>query len=236
MKSVTILVLDDDMMHLQIMVNRLKQLDYQNVIQKSKYKDASDYLEIETPDLILIDHFLDQGKTSIDFMKEFSIPRNIPSIVFSSFFNEKIFDDIMSYSPIDFLSKNCTDFELRKSLDLAFLKMSSASKKAFLNNFFFIRIGKIVKKINLDEIQMIEVDGKYLNVYVNERIYIVRSTLSDFGKRLPKNFIKVHQSYIINFQYLEYIIDDENKLKLKNCEAFFSRNYRKSLLNSYLLF
>jgi DNA-binding LytR/AlgR family response regulator len=228
-----ILVIDDDLTHLDMMVNRLKSLSFSDVLQANSTKQALDILDVQSPDLVLIDHYLDKGATSIDFIKTYLLHRNIPVIVVSVFHNEKVFNDILQVVPMDFLSKNCSDFELKKSVELSLLKKQELQKKSKLQPYFFVKAGNNIHKIDIEHIEMVEVDGKYLNVYADEKKHIIRSSLNDFLKRLPTQFLKIHQSYIINMNFVESVDVEEQKVKLKHHEAFFSRNYKKALLSNY---
>lgn len=228
-----ILVIDDDPTHLDILVKRLKALSFSDILQANSTKEAVDILDVQSPDLVLIDHYLDKGTTSIDFVKTYLLHRNIPVIVMSVFHNEKVFSDILQVMPMDFLSKNCSDFELKKSVELSLLRKEEEQKKSKLQNYFFVKVGNNIRKIDIENIEMVEVEGKYLNIYADEKKHIIRSSLNDFSKRLPSRFLKIHQSYIVNMDFVESINADEQKVKLKHHEAFFSRNYKKALLNNY---
>lgn len=230
-----ILIIDDDENHLLILKSKLKDLSFNNLLTASSYKKAEEILDISSPDLILLDHYLDKGKTSVDFYKDNLLHKNIPVIVISTFYNEKVFEEVIKIAPIDFLTKSCTDFELKKVIELSLIKKEEYSKKSKLNSFFFVKVGKNIKKVNIEQIEMIEVDGKYLNINVDGRVFIIRSSLNDFVKRLPENFIKVHQSYIINLNFVESINLEEQRILLKNVEATYSRNFKKILFNSYYL-
>lgn len=228
-----ILLVDDDKMHLSIFSDRLKNMGFKNVIVANGYKKGAELLDSYVPDLVILDHYLDDSKTSIDFAKNFLVGKGIPFIVISTFFTEKVFDEVKTISPLDFLSKSCVDFEFMKSIQLAFNKSSLEIQTSKLKDFFFVKVGKNIKKINLSQIEMISVDGKYLNINFDGRVFIVRSALVDFIKRLPGNFVKVHQSYIVNLNFVESILVEEGKIKLKTCQADFSRSFKKQLLNSY---
>jgi DNA-binding LytR/AlgR family response regulator len=230
-----ILLIDDDKMHLSILEERLKLLGFKNLVTVNNYKNAVQLLDTQVPDLVITDHFLDNSKTSLDFVKECILFREIPIIVITTFHTEKIFDDVLALTPIDFLSKSCNDFELTKSVQLAFSRLLQQTQSSKLKEFFFVKVGKNIKKICLNQIEMIAVDGKYLNISVDGRTYIIRSALVDFIKRLPSNFIKVHQSFIVNLDFVESILMEECKVKLKTCEADFSRAFKKQLMNSYFV-
>ncbi|WP_242206076.1 LytR/AlgR family response regulator transcription factor [Aestuariivivens insulae] len=235
MENLQILLIDDDEHHLNNLSQRLYNLSYKNIVEAIGFKQGSVFLKSMQPDLIIIDYYLDNGKTCIDFIKENLINNLTPVIVISAFFDEKTFKEIKRIKPIDFLSKNCSDFELKKSLDLSLIKNISRNDKIANPKIYFVKVGNNIKKIKVKDIEMIRVDGKYIILHIENREYPIRSSLNNFLKKLPETFIKVHQSYIVNLDFLESINPEKNKIKLKNCEAYYSRNYKKTLFNYYLL-
>ena len=55
-------------------------------------------------------------------------------------------------------------------------------------------------------------------------------TLSDFLEKLSDNFVRVHKSYVVNFNKLKLI--DGNQIVLQNdIKLPISKSYRKFVLN-----
>ncbi|MGB1270025.1 MAG: LytR/AlgR family response regulator transcription factor, partial [Flavobacteriaceae bacterium] len=59
-------------------------------------------------------------------------------------------------------------------------------------------------------------DNVYIEIYTTSKTYVVRSTLKDFLKKLPKDdFLRTSKSYIINIKHVQamnsrdVIIDDK---------------------------
>jgi DNA-binding LytR/AlgR family response regulator len=63
----------------------------------------------------------------------------------------------------------------------------------------------------------------------------VRSSLNDFAAKLPENFIKIHQSYIINIDFVQSINVDENIVSVKTAQIPFARAFKKMLLSKYYI-
>ncbi len=104
-----------------------------------------------------------------------------------------------------------------------------------MKDFIFVKYKREIRKLAVIDIEYMVVDGKYLVLHADQKKYLIRSTLNDFLKKLPENFIKVHQAYIINLRFLESIQLDEGILKIGTVDIPFSRNYKKDLLNAYYM-
>ncbi len=233
--EIGILIVDDDDVHLSILKEKLKNISFLNFREALGYKQAEAELDKQLPDLLLTDFYLDRGRTGLDLIKDKLLNSDVPIIILSTFYNESVFDEILKIRPIDFLSKSCSEFELKKAIELAVSKYQSRSKDPAIKDYFFVRIGKLMQKIAMEDVEMIEVEGKYLNVFTSQKSYVLRSGLNDFERRLPEHFIKVHQSYLVNMKFVESVDVENQIIRLKSCQAPFSRNFRKTFLSSYYL-
>ena len=87
--------------------------------------------------------------------------------------------------------------------------------------------------INIDDIDWIEAAGNYVNLHVKERIYPMRSTMTNIKQILPeKTFRRIHRSYIVNLNRVAEIHPQESgdyKLSLTDgTQLNFSRRYREA--------
>ena len=95
---------------------------------------------------------------------------------------------------------------------------------------------EIIKK---DNIIMIKAESNYSNIYLNsDSTRLISSTLKDLTAKLDDgNFMRVHQSYLINLNYLKRIYN--GKLMIlelhKELKAFVSRSKRKAFLDSIMV-
>lgn len=68
-----------------------------------------------------------------------------------------------------------------------------------------IKENKRIYKIDLDEIFYLQAYGDYVRVFAKSKTYITKERLSTIAKELSDEFFKVHRSYIINIQSIQYI-------------------------------
>lgn len=230
-----ILVVEDDQLHLEIIKNKLNNLGYHQVKSVSTYKAACDYLEHFIPDLIILDYYLDKNFIGTDLIKEYLLNKYVPIIFLSSFYGDDVLKNIVEFAPVDFMPKNLSEFDLDKAINLAIIKRKEHINNSKLKDYMFVKSGKEIRKIPVSDIEYVSVDGKYLVLNYNAKKFLVRSTLNDFLNKLPNNFVKIHQAYIINLKYLESIQVDDSTVRLGNTSIPFSRNYKKDLFASYYM-
>lgn len=231
--KIVILLVDDKNLHLDLIKMKLTNLGYSNVVARNTYDSAVEYLDTHIPDLVILDYYLDKSNTGIKLVKECLLNTDIPVIFISSFYGEDVFREILNVLPMSFIPKNASEFELDKTIKLSMAKVDVANLNRKINEFIFVRFGKLIKKLAVVDVEYLEVDGKYLSLYAENKKFLVRSTLNDFLQMLPDNFIKVHQAYVVNLKFLESLSLDEGTLKVGQATVPFSRNHKKEIFKAY---
>ncbi|NJB35837.1 MULTISPECIES: LytTR family DNA-binding domain-containing protein [Flavobacteriaceae] len=86
--------------------------------------------------------------------------------------------------------------------------------------------------LDTNEILYLKADNNSTDFYLkNGKVVSAFKTLKTFENKLPNNFIRIHQSYILNTNYVSRINFGKNTCLLKNSEEKlpFSRSYRKKI-------
>jgi len=104
------------------------------------------------------------------------------------------------------------------------------SKSQTIDRLLVKKLGKefIIK---IEDIEWLESSGNYVNLYIKERIYPTRSTLSAFMEKISEQgFCRIHRSYGVNLNAVESITplpSGDCEIKLKNDKVLnLSRRYR----------
>lgn len=83
--------------------------------------------------------------------------------------------------------------------------------------------------IRLSDIYYASSDKRKLEIYTDEEVYEINMKLNDLEVKLPNQFVRCHQSYIVNMDKIQMIHKDE--LVLYNDEVIPISRSRASLLN-----
>ncbi|MCR4567730.1 MAG: LytTR family transcriptional regulator [Pseudobutyrivibrio sp.] len=89
--------------------------------------------------------------------------------------------------------------------------------------------------LDLKTILFMEADGNYISIHTAGEIYRTRQKLYELEELLPRNFIRVSKSTIVNTMAIKSIkknITGASELAFKNSakKAYCSRNYIKALI------
>lgn len=91
-----------------------------------------------------------------------------------------------------------------------------------------VRLGTNLIPIDYIKIAYIETSGNYIKIFeTDHNVKTVRDSLNNFMPKLPRTiFFRIHRSFVINLNHIEYI-DVGRKVKLKGFKQLFtiSRRY-----------
>ncbi|MBK7410477.1 MAG: LytTR family transcriptional regulator DNA-binding domain-containing protein [Saprospirales bacterium] len=97
--------------------------------------------------------------------------------------------------------------------------------------YFFVKSDYRIVRIPLDEILFIEALGEYIRITTADQKVVTLYSLSKLGDWLPpRNFIRIHRSYIINLDKVNFI--QNNVVSLGPYQLPISKNQRKSVLDA----
>ena len=179
----------------------------------STVEEGKELLKIHSPDLVLLDVELPDGK-SFDLLQTISEPSF--HVIFITA-HEKYALRAIKFSALDYLLKPIDEDELIEAIEkaennleaesssikldvlLQNLKNSDQSDKLILNDQYGIQI------VQISDIIRLESGGSYTKFVISEMEDVVVSKgLKHFEKMLPqKHFFRSHQSHIINLNWLK---------------------------------
>jgi len=97
--------------------------------------------------------------------------------------------------------------------------------------FTFIKTDKKFVKLYFDDISVIKGLGNYVEIFtVLDKKFIYYKSLKSLIEKLPDEFMRVHNSYIINLKNVEYF--EDNQLIIGNHKIAVAKSYKDCLLES----
>ena len=247
MSRLNILAVEDELIH-QLNIRALAEAIGVNIsAMASNAEEAISSFREFRPDIVLMDIRLNGTKTGIELAEELNIIEPVPIIFLTSSQEEELFDEAKSLMPYAYLTKPLTKEMLKHSIELAVQHFSGTGKPSNTASTpptvqhveeekpksFFIKIGNKLKRVDVSEIQFIEVEEKYCSIYTENKQIHVKIALKDFLRKLPAGkFIRVHRSFIVNSDYISTVKLNENLVVLGEKEVPFSRTYKEQLLNN----
>jgi len=178
---------------------------------KAKCYDALEalaFLKMNQVDFI----FLDINMPKLTGMELATLLPPRTKIIFTTAYSEYAVESY-SFQTIDYLLKPITLKRFLASVEKIeqhFLK----SELEYLPNaeqgpeFVFVKSGKTLRKILIKDILYFEGERDYVRLATGQEQMLIYRRLKDMAEQLKSPFIRVHNSYIINYEQLSKIEDN----------------------------
>ncbi|MGK9475665.1 LytR/AlgR family response regulator transcription factor [Melioribacter sp. OK-6-Me] len=97
-----------------------------------------------------------------------------------------------------------------------------------------IKRKNVIKLIDIDDIEYIEAEGDYLNIFTREDEFLERGRLHIIEKKLdPSKFVRIHRSIIVNIEKIDRLVSSEHGDYLvilkSGVKLKMSRNYKEAI-------
>lgn len=190
--------------------------------------NALDKLQEEKIDLLFLDINLPKI-SGLSFLRSLNNP---PQVIITTAYPD--------YAPEGF-ELDVTDYLLKpfsferflkavsKTTDIANLRESDGTSSDN-NKFVFIKVDKILQKVDFETIVFIESDRDYVKVETEDESFTHLQTLKYWEKLLPaQRFARVHKSFIVNITKVQKIIG--NQIEIGDEVIPIGRHYKQDFMD-----
>jgi DNA-binding LytR/AlgR family response regulator len=221
------LIVDDNAiarMLLKQLITQLPNLDI--VAECSGAIEANNFFSKQTVDILFLDIEMPE-MTGFELLK--SIGKSPVTILTSG--SKGYVEEAYEMNVADYLIKPVSLSRLAMAVQRA---VELVNKKDVLftsvdEGSVFIKENKILRKLLIKEIYWLEAKGDYVKICLADKYHIIHSTLKQLEEKLPSSkFIRVHRSYVIATDKIEYI--EDNVLYLNNTPIPISESNKGELL------
>lgn len=230
---------------LRLMLGELA-IDIRLVGEAENVEQAVALIRSEKPDLVFLDIEM-PGKSGLQLMDELPEAETDFHIVFITAYSQYAIQ-AFRLSAVDYLIKPLKEKELLEAIQKVRnqkelkrtseqLKLLSENLKIQTNNTIAIPVNYGTEYINTDEIEYLEADNTYVNLFftygerklVSKHLKYFENLLCSF-----EVFIKVHRSYIINKNHIKAFRKEDRGIIVMNSgkQISLSRSHRQSFLET----
>lgn len=244
MNKIKILILEDEPLHAAKLEMFLTEMGYQVLPIADNAEEGIRIFHATQPDLVILDIQLKGEMNGIEFAEKISqsVGGRVPVIFLTAMNDTEMFDQAKQTNPYAYLLKPIDRFSIQHAIEVA-LQLALSEKENQANKALesilmnkqnlFIKEQKKLYKVAVNDISVIEVDGKYCEVYTSERKLLVRTSLKELFHRLPENlFLQTHRNFLVNVNQIEQIELDNDIIKTKEREVPISKNYKSAIMNN----
>jgi DNA-binding LytR/AlgR family response regulator len=199
------IIVDDNTMArmaLKQLVAQVPSLDL--VAECEDAEDALSSLNSTQVDLVLLDIEM-PGMSGLDLIKKLGNTK--PLIVFTTAKKDYAVE-AFELSVVDYLIKPIALPRFKQAIEKASeaLESNKEEVKVEEQGFVFVKDNGVLKRISIDDILFLEAMGDYVKVHTSQKFHVVHATLKSIEEKLPAaKFIRVHRSYIVAINKIDYI-------------------------------
>lgn len=230
-----ILLIEDSLVAAKKIIKLLNQLGVKQVELVDSYRKAVRAFDEKVFDIILADIFLGTEKKRGDDFIRYIRKRKFttPVIYLTSFYEEKIYNEVRDTMPKCFLSKEISLLSLRQALELSLYNsppINEPPPKVTVSRLF-VKDRTSYRALSLDEITHFDTRHKVTFAHLKNAHYVTNFSLKDLEEQLSNiQFVRVHRGYLINLNYMESISLKESQLVVNKNIIPIGQFYRKKLL------
>ena len=104
------------------------------------------------------------------------------------------------------------------------------------NHKFYTKVGNKLRRIELDEIRYIQVEGKYSAIQLASRQYHVKASLKDLLVILASDeFVRVSRNFVVNLKHIDHIDVYQSTVHVAGEDVPVSRTYKDNLMKNVRL-
>jgi two-component system LytT family response regulator len=207
--SLSCIIIDDEpnaVNLLEILINQ--NTKWQLLAKCYDALEAMAFLKEHKPDFI----FLDINMPQLTGMELAGLLSKDTKIVFTTAYSEYAAESY-TFQTIDYLLKPITLKRFLAAMQKieAYFTPRDAGEKAVQaggEEYFFVKSGKVLRKILLADIQYFEGEKEYVRLVTPTEQILIYRRLKDIEEQLNPPFIRVHNSYIVNTKQLVKIQDN----------------------------
>ncbi len=229
-KEINVIIIDDEKLARDLVRNYLQAFDNIKIIDEcTNGFDGIKSITKNNPDLV----FLDIQMPKLTGFEMLELLDEVPNIIFTTAFDEyalKAFE----VNAVDYLLKPFSRERFSNALEKvtdkieysnAVLPQQNSYKNLAKTDEKLNRI--VVKKNNniviipTDSVKYIEAQDDYVKIVTHDGSYLKQNRMKYYEEHLPDSFVRVHRSYIVNFNEIKEIAlieKDTHVVVLKNGE------------------
>jgi len=238
MDNINVLIIEDTKAQSDALAKVLNSNNYNIVGIATSYKDALDLFYNNKVDIVVIDIFLNGNPDGITFAETINVVPDAsrPFVFLTSSTDRKIFERAKLTQPFSFLMKPFNELEILYAIEMAVEKfyaqndvfLSDEEDTVISKDYLFIKKGKSLKKVLLNEIIYIEVEEKYCNIITEKEKFVILISLTKILNLLDSAiFCRTHRNFIVNTEKIVEIIPADNLILLSgDHKATLSDTYK----------
>jgi two-component system LytT family response regulator len=230
--TLTCLIVDDEPNAVQLLEDHIRKVPFLQL--KQKCYDAFEVLEFLKGDTVQL-IFMDINMPQLSGMELAAILPKEQPIIFTTAYSAHALEGY-EYNAVDYLLKPITFKRFMQAVTKAQLLITAAKQETVTAKeapakeagYMFVKSGKQISKVEYDKVLYLEALREYVSIVTVDSKMMIYKRMKELEEQLPVNFVRIHNSYIVNIDHIEHIAD--NQVMIGKAKLPVSASYREAFL------
>ena len=206
--NIRCIIIDDEPLALNKLKRNVLKFPFLELVGSCHSAEAAKrVLETTQVDLVYIDINM-PDMNGMDFIRTLENP---PMVVFVTAYAEYAVESY-KVNALDYLLKPYSSDDFKRTAEKAYKQWNLINNQSASNdgsvepNVLYLKCDYRFIRVNCDDIRYIEGQNEYLKIHpTSDDPFLTHMTFKQISESLPKNFIQIHRSYIVNMNHVASI-------------------------------
>ena len=227
----SILIVEDEPLIADDIASTLKEKGYGTMGPVDNAEEAISLLSKSKPNLVLLDIQIKGKKDGIQLASEIRSKYKLPFIYITSFYDRVTLDRVKATEPQAYIVKPFDENDLVINIEMALYKHR---KPLLTSDKIFVKEKNEMIAIDAKDILYAEAFDNYARIFTDKHQHIISHTLKQVEEKLSaKSFVRVHRSYLVNFEKVTAI--NESNICLGLIKIPLAQSFRQELMERITL-
>jgi len=236
------LIVEDEALYAGQLEVLIDKLGYDHLATLNNGRDVLSLLDLQQPDLILMDIHLKGDLDGIELTERIHEDYPIPVIFITSMTDELTFNRAGRTQAIHFVLKPFDELQLQRAIEWTVRKMAHQksdteeegwSEDVLFKDHFYIKKKQKLEKVVLKQVLFAQADGHYCILHTAGQKHMVRMPFSKLLSRLSgDDFLQTHRSFVVNKAHVDAIDLEDSVLIIGSSTVPLSKSHRNRVLNT----
>lgn len=226
MSTIQILIVEDEPIIADDLQFILEEMGYTKVFTSYNGEDAITFLNNNSVDLVLLDINLGKVIDGVQVAEYLQENHQIPYIFLTSLSDDTTIERVKNTNPSGYMVKPIDEKALKVNIELALNDYQTKEKNNHqYGDTYYVKDKIRMTKVHVSDIICLEGSSNYTIIYTTNKKFIVSQTMKKVMTSLdPEVFFRIHKSFIVNMNKIEYI--EDSQVVIGDKKLAISRTYR----------
>ncbi|MFV0604506.1 MAG: LytR/AlgR family response regulator transcription factor [Niabella sp.] len=225
------LIVDDNKVARVLLRQLLEKTGYVTIVGECEDGvSANSFLQSKSVDLLFLDIEM-PGMSGLELLRMLNDkPLTVLTTAKQGYAVEAFELNVVDYLVKPF-SLSRVMLAVERAKELLSHKHTHLNKDNTSSDILFIKDNKSIKKIDINDVLFMEAKGDYVRINVPGNNYVIHGSLKTVEDKFPHNkFLRVHRSYIVALNKIDYI--EDRVLYIHDHAIPISESYKDILLQN----